>query len=256
MPRESDIDAGRTARPIKRRAVVSGVAIGLCGGFLAGVTPASGDESGTRVRSNRAIQDTPGQNRLVQADDCVGLSPVTGDVPVEEFYKYAAGGTRYSSAGPITGLEEERKSRLLLYRGPDEPLSLVVVHGKHHIEDVPEGGGSVSFTFEGLPSDGEWVVHDDQYDGPEQFDEWEIDGDSTTVHWTWQGGRTDGAVFAGLGDDFSVTIEPRFNEEAKHYEEHYEGDVEAWEAIAGDLANPEATPLAMDEPVVIESNNC
>lgn len=216
---------------------------------------ASGDENARRG-SARASAQAGGSHGLIQNSECVSLPPVTGELPVEEFYKYGQGSTRYSSAGPITALERERTSRLLLYRGPDDVLSLVMVHGKHHIEDVPEGGGAVSFTFEGLPADGEWAVRDDLYEGPDLFDQWELDGGRTTVHWTWQGGRTDGAVFSGLGDDFSITIEPRFNEEAKLYEQHYEGDVEAWEALGGDQVNPEVVPLVMDEPLVIESNGC
>lgn len=255
MSRNPNADANRTSQSIKRRTVLGGVAAGLGGGLLVGATPASGDETGTGVRSNRMMQDTTVENRLVQSGDCIRLSPVGGDVPVEEFYRYAAGGTRFSSAGPITALEQAGTSRLLIYQGPDGVRSLVVVHGKHRLEDVP-GGGAVSFTFEGLPSDGEWVVRDDRYDGPELFDSWEIDGSSTTVHWTWQGGRTDGAVYRGLGDGFSITIEPRFNEDAELYEEHYEGDVEAWEAVGGNQTNPEITSLAMDESVVVEANGC
>lgn len=256
MSRESKTDAGRTGRPIKRRAVVRAMGAGACGSFLASTTPVSGDESKGIAHSNRWKQDGQVDNSLVQGGDCVSLSPIDGDVPVGEFYKYDAGGTRYSSAGPITGLEETGTSRLLLYRGPDGVLSLVVIHGKLELEDMAEGGGSVSFTFEGLPADGEWLVRDDDYDGPSRFDEWEVDGSSTTVHWTWQGGRTDGAVFSGLGDDFTVTVEPRFNDEAKLYEEHYEGDVEAWEALGGDLSEPEVVELAMDQSVTIEAEGC
>lgn len=215
--------------------------------------PASGDEN---AKYGSASTQAGGPHALVQDSECVSLSPVTGNVPVEEFYKYKRGGTRYSSAGPITGLERERTSRLLLYRDPNDVLSLVVVHGKHHIEDVPEGGGAVSFTFEGLPDNGEWAVRDDQYEGPNLYDQWELEEGRTTVHWTWQGGRTDGAVFTGLGNDFSITIVPKFNGKAELYEKHYEGDVEAWEALGGNQANPDVVSLAMDKSVVIESGRC
>lgn len=255
MSRKSHTDAGRTSSPVQRRTVVRGAGAVLGGGLVAAAgVPASGAGDAASTRSNATQAEAT--NGFVQSQDCVTLPPVDGEVPVEEFFKYDSANTRYSSVGPVTGLQRERTSRLFVYRGPDGSRSLVVAHGKHHLEDVPEGGGSASFAFEGLPSDGEWLVRDDSYDGPDLFDEWERDGDGTTVHWTWQGGRTDGGVYTGLGEEFSITVEPAFNEDAELYGEHYSGDVEAWEALGGSLTNPNVVSLAMDEQVVIESNGC
>ena len=239
---------------MQRRTVLGGVGSVLGGGLLASTGVLAKTEDPDWTRSN--VQADAVSVGLAQDGECVSLSPVVGDVPVTEFYKYGAVNTRYSSAGPVTALERAGTSRLFLYRGPDGVLSLVVVHGKHRLEDVPQGGGSVSFTFEGLPSDGEWVVRDDFYDGPELFDQWKHGDGQATVHWTWQGGRTDGAVFAGLGDDFSITVEPAFNEDAKLYGQHYDADVKTWEALGGSQTDPDAISLAMDEPVVIESDGC
>lgn len=252
MSRRPNTDTGRTAGSLSRRTVIRGIGSTLTAGGLA----SAGVAAGGNAKRESASAQAGGTHGFVQNSECVSLSPVTGDLPVEEFYKYRQGGTRFSSAGPITALEQERTSRLLLYRGPDDVLSLVVIHGNHHIEDIPEGGGAVSFTFDGLPADGEWAVQDDRYEGPDQFDRWELDGNRATIHWTWQGGRTDGAVFSGLGENFSITVEPRFNEDAELYEEHYEGDVEAWEALGGNQTNLDVVSLAMDAPVVIESNGC
>ena len=255
MSRKSHNDAGHASGSIQRRSVVRGIGSVLGAGVLAtsGV-PASGVTNATGARSDAA--QTEAANGIIQNDDCVTLPPVVGDVPVEEFYKYDEANTRYSSAGPVTALQQDRASRLLVYRGPDDTRSLVVFHGKHRLEDAPEGGGSVSFTFEGLPSGGEWLVQDDNYDGPNLYDEWELGDDQATIHWTWQGGRTDGAVFAGLGDEYSITIEPAFNGDAKLYEEHYPGDVDAWEAVGGSQTDPKVVSLTMDQPVTIESSSC
>lgn len=191
---------------------------------------------------------------LEQEDACVGLDPLSGDQSVEEFYGYDRDETRYSAEG-LADLQREGASLLFLYRGPDGTTSLVVAHDKRAKEDDKGTGGSVSFQFQGLPENGEFVVTDDLYNGPHRVDEWERDGGEAAIHWTWIGGRTDGAAFQPLGDA-TITIEPAFNDDAKLYEEYYEGDVEQWLAVSGPLDDPEFVELAMDQPVTIRSGGC
>ena len=79
---------------------------------------------------------------IVQEGRCVPLSPISGEVPVEEVYNYQMregrwngtagasddGGPYYASKG-LEGILRENTSHLFLYDGP-EGLSLVVIHGK------------------------------------------------------------------------------------------------------------------------------
>lgn len=191
--------------------------------------------------------------RLVQAGDCASLEPLSGDTPVGEFYNYDEGRTYWSAAGPLESVCAPETSRLLLYDGPNG-LSLVVVHGARQ-ENDPVGGGSASFVIRGLPSDGEWVVKDDFYEGPTRFDRWSIGSDRAVVHWTWGAGRTDGAAFRGL-DGARVVIEATFNEDAELYGKHYSGDVKRWQAVTGSLDSPEFVDLDPGQRVVIEPGNC
>ncbi len=193
--------------------------------------------------------------RLIQVDECTSLSPVSGDIPVEELYHYTASSeTHWSAGGPIRQVTAPKTSRILLYEGSEETTSLVIIHGARQ-ENDPEGGGSVTFDIRGLSSDGEWTVRDDFYEGESRFDEWNLDDDRAVIHWTWGAGRTDGAAFRGVGDA-RIVIDSAFNSNAELYGEHYSGDVERWQAVTGSLDDPEFVDLALDRRVVIESGNC
>jgi hypothetical protein len=205
---------------------------------------------------------------LRQGDRCVELDPLVGDAPVEDLYDYTyptdrfAGppgsqGNTFSSAG-TTDLQRDRTSLLFPYDGPGG-LSLVVVHGK--LDGEFDVGGTVTFSFAGLPDDGAWIVRDDYYlkDGepaPSNFDRWRIDDDPQVVDWAYRGGRTDGGAFRGLGSEFEVRIEPAFNDAAALAGEFDFGPVEAWEALSGDREDPERIPLRLDRPVTITVGNC
>jgi hypothetical protein len=191
---------------------------------------------------------------LEQDGSCVGLEPLAADKSVKEFYGYKLGETRYSAEG-LADLQRDGASLLFLYRGPDGTTSLVVAHDKRKKEDDKGSGGSVSFQFSGLPDDGEFVVTDDLYNGPHRVDQWSRNGGQATIHWTWIGGRTDGAVFQPV-DGATITIQPAFNGDAKLYEEYYEGDVEQWLAVSGPLDDPEYTELSMDQPVTVRTGGC
>lgn len=210
--------------------------------------------------------------RLVQDGECVPLEPLSGSEPVERFYAYQLpsgkwtgdngarddGGPYYSSLG-TDSLQRHDTSLLFLYDGPNG-LSLVVVHGK--IGESPNGGGSASFAISGLPDGGSWVVKDDLYLDPEtgeqaatNYDRWAVDGEPQRIDWTW-GGNTDGGAFRGLGEGAEVTVDPAFNGDAALYEQHYSGDVTAWQALSGSASSPERHDLDMTKPVTIAAGSC
>ena len=217
-----------------------------------------------------ATDDGPGYV-FVQGDTCFPMVPLSGDEPVEELYDYRlprryvseengasdpGTGPYYSSAG-TDSLQAPDSSVMFLYDGPDG-LSLVLVHG----DAADGGGGSATFTLSNVPAGASWVVKDDLYRDPEtgeiaesNFDRWRTDGRTHEIDWTW-GGRTDGGALRGLGDDFEVRIDPEFNEDAALYEEHYEGDVEDWQAVVGSRNGLRRVGLELDEPVTLRSGEC
>lgn len=195
---------------------------------------------------------TPGGFSVVQDGECVPITPLSGDQPVTEFYGYTTErGTQLApNQANLPGtLEEAGVSRLFLYRGP-EALSLVVVHsgGERGV------GGAASFEITGLPTEGEWVVQDDNYD-PGDSDTWQVSRGATVVDWAWNETGSDGGVFAGLGSDFEVQIEPAFDEAAA-LEPGSPGEVEAWQVLSGDVGDPEVVELAMDRPIIVRSASC
>ena len=196
-----------------------------------------------------------GEFALEQGGECVPLRTFVGEDSVEEFYNWNEGETQYSSAGPARELQRASTSVLFLYRAEDsEDVYLVVIHGR--LDDNQSDAGSVSFTLEGLSEDGSWVVQDDFYDGPMNFDQWAVDEEPQEIDWTWAGNRTDGGVFGPLGEDAAFTIDPAFNEEAALFDQYYEGTVEEWTALTGSLDDPQAISLDMDEPVRIRLGGC
>lgn len=212
--------------------------------------------------------DSGGSIVVEQGDRCVEFVPLEGDVPVEELYDYTypmdqfggppgSQGDTYSSEG-TTDLQRDRTSLLFVYNGP-EGMSLVVVHG--HLDGGRDAGGTVTFTFRGVPEEAKWFVDDDHYleDGEPastNYDNWDVDGNPDVVDWAYQGGRTDGGVIRGLGSDFELTIEPAFNDDAALSADHDYGPIEAWELLAGDRNSPERFPLRLDLPVTIRTGTC
>ncbi|WP_193767533.1 hypothetical protein [Halorientalis pallida] len=181
------------------------------------------------------------QKRWFFEKKLVEITPLKGSIPVEELYGWDR--THYSSVG-TKPLQREDTCTLFLYEGPEGDLSLVIVHEKWTGDN---DGGAASFTFLGLPKDGSWIVQDDEYDAPSNFDQWETEGLLQTVHWTWAGGRNDGGAYGPLDDDLYFRIDPAFNEDAELYGEEYEGEVETWELLSGPLDDPERHELWMDE---------
>ena len=240
-------------------AVGAGSAFGGVGAVSDGTESADG---GDWSFSNGSIR--PSGFVLEQGDTCVPLGVVTSDMPVEEFYDYRSSDTDpqgwYSAYGPATALEQAENSVLYLYRGP-EGTSLVFMHGKRGSED----GGSVTFRFSGLPTDGTWAVTDDQYDASTNYDTFAESDDGWQVDWTWagdshHGGGADGGAFRGLTPDDTVTIDPAFNAAARLYRQHvnrnYVGPVEEWNVLAADSAGYRWQSLDMERPVVIHAGRC
>jgi hypothetical protein len=192
---------------------------------------------------------------IEQGDECIPVKAFTGEDSVEEFYNWDEAETQYSSAGQARDLQQDNTSVLFLYRqeGSDD-VYLVLIHGR--LDDDNGDGGSISMEFENLSDDGSWVVQDDFYDEPSNFDRWQVDEEPQEVDWTWAGGRTDGGVFGPLGDDAEFTIVPAFNEEAALYGEYYDGMVDNWKVLSGSLDDPSAATLDVDEPIRIRAGTC
>ncbi|MFB9804459.1 hypothetical protein ACFFQF_02840 [Haladaptatus pallidirubidus] len=214
-----------------------------------------------------AQQDGNSQFAIEQDGNCIPIKPLSmSGLPIEEFYDYRTPDTdpmsyKYASFG-TESLQRDDTSLLFLYDGP-KGLSLVMIHDKLD----SDGGGAVSFRITNLPVQGKFVVKDDEYDGSTNRDTFDYskhrdwNGKETanaTIHWTWQGGRSDGAVYRGLGNDFEFTIHPQFNEQALLSDEggEYSGEVNKWEVLSGDPNNPTRTKLKMNKEVKITSSSC
>ncbi|MFD1641979.1 PGF-CTERM sorting domain-containing protein [Halohasta litorea] len=192
-------------------------------------TVAADSHDASDDESDRAYQLVHGYDET----QVISVDPIAGDEPVEEFYDARDPDGQSRSSLGTSEYQEDDKSMLMLYEGPDG-VSLVAVHDKYH-EDRAEGtrGGSLSWTVSGLPEDGEWAVidddpgrieddsHDDRFyidpDHREGFSE--TDGEppgraDALLSWEWSTGETDGVAYRGLNQDASITITPGFNEES------------------------------------------
>ncbi|WP_137283587.1 hypothetical protein [Halorussus salinisoli] len=233
---------------IERRGVLAALATGLGGVGLA-------RSSLAREIGVEALDAT----RFVveQGDRCIPITPLSDDETAEAFYDYrtpytSPSGAAYSSYG-TTDLQRPETSICFLYDGP-EGLSLVLVHDK--LNDGTSGGAvTFDLAFEN-PDRGSWVVGDDDYDAPSNYDSFSQTGDGWKVDWTWTDRRSDGGVYKPLGDDFAVTIRPAFNEAAALYGDPYEGEITDWQLLSGDRDDPERFSLAMDEPLTIRVGSC
>ncbi|MFA9427644.1 PGF-pre-PGF domain-containing protein [Natronorubrum sp. A-ect3] len=212
---------------------------------------------------------TPTDSYVVeQGDSCYPIEPLSTNGTVESFYDYRNHETHpedvdrmYSSYG-TEHLQEDDTSILFLHEGTDG-LSLVMVHDQ---VDGDTEGGAVTFDIAGLPSEAEWVVQDDLYDGETNMATWDSGDGWASASWIWSEARTDGgAIQGGLNDEFAVTIQPAFNEDAEHYDNedlydpefHGDGEIEDWEVLSGDADDPDRTALpSLEEPVTIRTGTC
>ncbi|WP_265107822.1 PGF-pre-PGF domain-containing protein [Halosolutus halophilus] len=244
-------------------ALITAIAL-ICSGTVATIhQPATG----TAVASTSSTVQPSDSYVLEQGGECRRIEPLQSGESIEEFYDYRNHEThpedverRYSSHG-TTHLQEDDTSILFLHEGTNG-TSLVMVHDRLGGET---SGGVVTFDIVGLPSDAEWVVQDDLYDGETNMVEWYRGERYAGASWIWSESRTDGgAIRGGLDDDFAVTIHPAFNEDAEHYDnddlhdpDYFEdGELTEWEALSGSAEDPDRTTLSMDEPVTIRTGTC
>jgi PGF-CTERM protein len=209
----------------------------------ADATPATGDETTFHV---------------TQGSECYEIAAHgNGTTSVEDFYDYRTpdtepSGYTYSSHG-TRDLQANQVSNLFLYHGT-EGYSLVMLHDE--LGDAPYGS-TVTFEISGLPTDREWAVEDDDYDGRD--DNYDHGSTNSTIDWMWSSDRTDGAAVRGLGgDDYeAVIIDPAFNENASAWGDwsHSGGDhrIRDWRLLDADGSN---VSLAMDRPVSVAVGGC
>ena len=183
-----------------------------------------------------------------------------GTTSVEDFYDYRASDTEptgeFSSYG-TTEFQQNDTTQMFLYNGT-EGVSLVVIHDKLEGDD---SGGKVTFNITGVPSGGEWAVADDEYSGGTNYDNFTISGDRSHVDWFWAVNRTDGgALRAPQGSDFSMTVDPEFNEDAHHDhpDGRYDGGtIDTWNVrTPDDTENGAATALDTSQPVTVGTGGC
>ncbi|QGA80213.1 hypothetical protein LC1Nh_0310 [Candidatus Nanohalobium constans] len=205
-----------------------------------------------------------------QGDKEVEISPISGNKTVEELYDFrlpdrfdhdnqAQNGATYPEDGPYyqsagtENLQQQETSIMFLYDGPDG-LSFVVVHDK-----AGGDGGSATWEITGLNESGNWVVKDDLYlssngeKASTNYDNWDVNSSTQTIDWTWGSGGTDGGAFKPLDENFSFTIDPAFNEDSELYEEFYDGEIDNWQVLSGDMNNPDRTNLDLTEEVTLQA---
>lgn len=163
--------------------------------------------------------NAPSTFTVAQGTTCTAVEPIVNNSQsASDFYDYrnpvntSPLSDTFSSFG-TTDYQESQESSLLFYTGPNSS-TLVLVHDQLGDES---GGSTLTFTFEGLPASGSWVVQDDEYTGRD--DDWFIQETSAQIHWMWAPNRTDGGVYDGLSalSDEPIVIEPEFNEEADYW---------------------------------------
>jgi len=192
---------------------------------------------------------------IQQGEFCEPIEPVESGETVSDFYDYYShalnsGAQPYSTNMP-TSFQETDTSTVFLHDGPNG-LSLVMVHDLIGSET---GGGAATFEVAGAPTGAEWIVEDDDYGG--QSDEFQSGDGWVSASWVWGYNRTDGgAIQGGFDDDFAVTINPEFNDDAELADET-EGEITSWDAVSGGAGQPDRTTLpSVDDPVTIRTGDC
>jgi PGF-CTERM protein len=191
-----------------------------------------------------------------QGGQCIQITPLgDGTQTAEDYYNYEIlnDTANYSSLG-TTEIQENQVSQLFVYRGSDG-LSLVFLHDAI---DEPYGFAATA-DLSGLPSDGEWVVEDDNYTGSDDVFEYTETG--AHLEWGSNGERTDGAVFSGLeSPNYStITVDIQFNEESNKYPyPEWDGapaqnEIDRWVVRSG---TGETTELDMSEPIQLSPGTC
>ncbi|WP_424017922.1 PKD domain-containing protein [Halorientalis pallida] len=245
--------AGGDCRPLVLLVVVALCVAVVPPSVAAGATDTPTPASATAVGTASATSPEAVTITVEQGEECYRIDPLgNGTRTVEAFYDYNTS-TNYSSTG-TTELQDNQVSNLLIYHG-SEGYSLVLLHDEY--DDGPYGGVA-SMTFTGLPTDGEWAVEDDGYDGRD--DTFDHQGTRSEIDWMWYGDRTDGGAFRGLtaSESVSITIDPAFNEDAAAWGEwnasgNADDRVEEWRLFTGP---DERTTLDRDANVTVNRGGC
>jgi len=214
-----------------------------------------------------AATNATGNYVIEQGDQQYQVEPLESGETIEEFYDYRNHQTHpddverdYSSHG-TPHLQADDTTILFLHEGPNG-LSLVMVHDQLNGETE---GGVADFEITGLPADSEWVVKNDDYDSDTNIDEFDRGDGWASASWIWREGRTGGgAIQGGLDDEFSLTIDPAYNDNARfsdedeydHPEDDFydDGEIDSIHVLSGDADTPDRIPLdSLDEPITIRS---
>jgi hypothetical protein len=232
-----------------RRALLGGVGATVGGLALTGRTDAIKPQFAGADQSPVVLR---------QGDRCISVTPPEQFASETNGASDPGSGPYYSSIG-TEGLQQDRVSFLLLYDGPNG-LSLVIVHGSR--DSGPSGGGAVTFEMTGILANGKLVVKDDYLEPdsgesvPNYYDTWQTNGMIQVIDRTWGNEGTNGGVFRGPPDAFSVTIDPAFNEQAALFGEQYDGTVESWQFVVPNGDDVQRLSLDMSAPVTVETGTC
>ena len=208
------------ARDVKRRTVLSGLSGLLVAGAMAGQSAAADDREYSVVQNGR----------------CIPVTPLSGSVPVEEFYNYSP----HRAGDDALGYTESDRSQLFLYRNTNTgDTSLVMLHDT--VDDGSGGAVTFDFDFAGI-APGSWSVQDDSED-TYQTDS----GVISQADWSWADAPTDGGAIPVDGDPFKIDITPAFNDDAERSPLN-DGEITSWVALSGDDT---VVDLPMDESVSI-----
>jgi hypothetical protein len=164
--------------------------------------------------------------------------PLQGVAEVEAFYGHPGGASRSN-----TGLEQSDTSLLFLYEDPQGRVSLVMIH------DANDGsGGAAVFDLAGIPEGTEFVVKDDESDGPYAIT---LPGGTASVSWRWSDINTDGGALSGSLEQraWTITITPQFPSSGGLSP----GQITAWKFLTGSLDDPIEIVLDMTKPIVISA---
>lgn len=183
-----------TGHPSRRR-VLGAIGAGVAGGL----TGCLGGSGSTCPDTGIAVETPDGETRCV--------SPVESDTSITDYYGYDRGPSDSSSTPD--GLEENDATVTFLYRDTEtDTLCLVFLNGD--ATESSDGGGKAVMTFEGV-SGYEWQVQDGSPGtGSGDVDPYETEdgefGESESVIWGWNDGRTDGGAFGTLGEEFDINF--------------------------------------------------
>ncbi len=166
---------------------------------------------------------------LQQGTFSATLLPVSKAQDVAGFYNYAN-----FQSNTAEGLEANERSLLFVYEDTvTGSMSLVVIHSRAG----GVSGGSVIFSFSGLPQGVQFQVQDD----PD--DTYSLTPPTAQVTSTWQPGFNDGYAIGPLSQTFEITITPQFN-----------SGITDWAALSGGLPNPETIFIpSLTESIVLRA---